>query len=90
MGHDPRSEDIRRPSGRKERLVSPSFVIVDILPDDPPFVLVEDVFTKDFIGVFKTVKNEPALPLVSDRLYKAPFSLLMGCPFGIYIRELRH
>jgi hypothetical protein len=57
--HDPRSEDIRRSNGSKEGLMSPSLVVVDVLPDDSPFVRIENFLAEDLIGVYKTIKNKP-------------------------------
>jgi hypothetical protein len=53
-----RSQSIRWPSGRKEGLVSSTFNVIDILTDDPPLIRVEGLFTKDLIGVLKTIQNE--------------------------------
>lgn len=39
--------------------MSPSLIVVDVLPDDSPFVRIEDFLAEDLIGVYETVKNKP-------------------------------
>jgi hypothetical protein len=35
--------------------MSPAFIIVDVLTNNPPLTRVEDLFTEDLIGVIKAV-----------------------------------
>lgn len=61
VGVDELSQDDGIFEGRIERLVAPATLIVDVLPDDPPLLLVEYDAAKDFVRVREAVENKPVL-----------------------------